>query len=184
MKNFPVKVDNKEYWISRSISVEGFIFTLDNGIRVLANKRGKGCPNNTGKWNCPCGYLDYDETTEQACMREIKEETNLTIDPSFLNFLWIDSEPKGEKQNISIAYWSFKPTYAFQTITGGFAEPDEVDDVEWISLDELDKYDWAFDHEYSIMKVSLMYLRTLLPEETIRRFEQKLIERKTLETNA
>ena len=44
--------------------------------------------------------MDYDETTKQACSREIKEETNLSVDLSILNFLWIDSEPKGEKQNI------------------------------------------------------------------------------------
>jgi ADP-ribose pyrophosphatase YjhB (NUDIX family) len=184
MRNFPVKIGDNEYWISRSVSVEGFIFTLDNGIRVLANKRGKGCPNNVGKWNCPCGYLDYDETLKKACCREIKEETNLTVSPSLLNFFTIDSTPKGKSQNISVSYWSYRPGYAGQTITGEAAEPDEVDDVEWISLDELDKYDWAFEHNYTIMKVSLMYLRPILSDETIRRFSNKLKERNLLETNA
>lgn len=184
MNNFPVKVDGKEYWISRSLSVEGFIFTSDNGIRVLANKRGKGCPNNVGKWNCPCGYLDYNETLEQACIREIKEETNLSVDLSFLQFYVINSEPKGNSQNVSVSYWSFKPSYAYQTVTGEGAEPDEVDDVEWISLDKLDNYDWAFEHDYMIMQVSLRYLRTLLPKETIRRFEDKLKERNLLKIDA
>ena len=146
MKNFSVTINNVEYWISRSVAVCGIIFAIDSGIRVLACKRGKGCPDEIGKWNCPCGYLDYDETAEQACIREIKEETNLIIDSSLLNFLEVDSIPNKGRQNVTITYWSFKPSYAYQTVTGEGAEPDEVDDVEWISLDELDKYDWAFGH--------------------------------------
>lgn len=184
MKNFPVNVNGKEFWISRSVSVEGFIFTKDQGLRVLANKRGKGCPNNVGKWNCPCGYLDYDETTKQACMREVKEETNLTLDPSLLYFLSFYDIPKGNTQNISFTYWSYKDTYAFQTVTGAFADQDEVDEVEWIGIDELDKYDWAFEHNYTIMSVALSYLSEMLSEETKRRFEEQLKERNTLGTDA
>ena len=176
MRNFPVTINGEEFWVSRSVSVEGFIFTTDNGFRVLANKRGKNCPNNVGKWNCPCGYLDYDETVAQACMREIKEETNLKIDPSLLNFLWYDSIPKGKTQNVSFAFWSFSRKYAGQTITGECADEGEVEDVEWIGLDELDKYDWAFGHNYTIMKIALKEFRLSLPIAIIRRFEQQLRE--------
>jgi len=184
MKNFPVTIDNKEYWISRSVSVEGFIFTEDNGLRVLANKRGPGCPNDVGKWNCPCGYLDYDETIKQACIREVKEETDLTIDPSSLQFLWIDSNPKGQRQNVSIAFCSFKSSYAGQTVTGEGAEPNEVEEVEWIGLDELDNYDWAFEHNYSIMRVALSCLDEMLPEQLKRRFSKQLEKRNILGTDA
>jgi ADP-ribose pyrophosphatase YjhB (NUDIX family) len=184
MKNFPVQVDGREFWISRSVSVEGFIFTKDNGIRILANKRGKGCPNNVGKWNCPCGYLDYDETIKQACTREVKEETNLTLDPSSLQFLWIDSNPRGKTQNISVAFWSYKDTYSYQTVTGEFGEPDEVDEVEWIGLDELENYDWAFEHNYSIMRIALMFFSEELTDAIKRRFEEQLKERSTLGTDA
>lgn len=176
MKNFPVQIDNKEFWISRSVSVEGFIFTIDNGIRVLANKRGKGCPNEVGKWNCPCGYLDYDETVEEACIREVKEETNLSVDPSLLNFLQIDSVPRGKTQNVSITFWSFGTKYAGQTVTAERADVDEVDDVEWIGLDELDKYDWAFGHNYTIMRISLEHFPQMLSKEIKRRFEKQLKE--------
>jgi 8-oxo-dGTP diphosphatase len=172
-------VNNQEFWISRSISVEGFIFTEDNGIRVLANKRGENCPNNIGKWNCPCGYLDYDETVEEACLREIKEETNLKVDPSLLNFLAIDSTPRGKTQNVSVSFWSFGTKYAGQTVTGEGADDGEVDEVEWIGLDELDKYDWAFEHNYTIIRIALDYFPQLLSEEIKRRFEKQLKERKS-----
>lgn len=31
MKNFPVKVDNKEYWINRSVAVDVSIYTFIDG---------------------------------------------------------------------------------------------------------------------------------------------------------
>jgi len=172
MKNFPVVINEKEYWISRSIAVCGIIFAIDSGIRVLACKRGKGCPDEVGKWNCPCGYLDYDETLEEACRREIKEETNLTVDPSLLYIDHINDDPKDNKQNVTVVYWSFKNSYTYQTVTGEGSEPDEVDDVEWISLDELDKYEWAFNHKYLIMQVALDRIYKYLSDETKRRFEE------------
>ena len=184
MNNFPIVIEGQEFWISRSVSVEGFIFTIDSGLRVLANKRGKSCPNEVGKWNCPCGYLDYNETVEQACLREVKEETNLTVGPSLLNFLWIDSTPKGRTQNVSIAFWAFSLSYAGQTITGEFADNGEVDDVEWIGLDELDKYDWAFQHNYTIMRIALEHLSPMLSEEIIRRFKEQLKEHDSLVNHA
>jgi len=184
MKNFPVQVNDKEFWISRSLSVEGFIFTYNKGLKILANKRGKACPNNIGKWNCPCGYLDYDETLQQACSREIKEETGLIIDPSLLEFLWIDSSPKGKTQNVSVAFFSYESNYENQILTTEFADLDEVEEIKWIGIEELDKYDWAFEHNYSIIRISLEYFKKLLPEEIKRRFEEQLKERIILGTNA
>lgn len=183
MKNFPTIINGKEYWISRSVATAGFIFTEDQGIRVLANKRGKGCPDEVGKWCCPCGYLDFDETIEQACCREIKEETNLTVSPSLLNLFSVDDNPKSAHQNITFSFWSYSRKYSYQTITGAYSELNEVDDVLWISLDELDKYEWAFSHKYLIMKVALWNIKEL-PEETKRRFEKQLKERNILGTDA
>lgn len=146
MNNFPVNVDGKEYWISRSVATVGFIFTKDNGFRILAVKRGKGCPDEVGKWCCPCGYLEWDETLAEGCAREIKEETNLTVNPNSLNFWSFHDDPKEPHQNITFRFVSFNKSYAGQTISPIGSEPDEVEDIEWIRFDELGKYDWAFGH--------------------------------------
>lgn len=164
MRNFPVIVDGVERWISRSIAAAGFIFTVDDGLRVLAVKRGRGCPTDHGKWCCPCGYLDYDETIEEACRREIREETNLNVSSFSLNLFEIDDSPKSERQTVSFLYWSYSDKYSWQTVTSANSEPDEIDDIEWIRIDELDKYDWAFDHKRLIISVALQYLDTKLSE--------------------
>lgn len=161
MKNFPVIIDNKEYWISRSVSVSGFIFTHDNGLRILACKRGKGCPDNVGKWNCPSGYLDYDETVIDACCREIREETGLVVKPKSLTLYGYNDVPEG-KQNITFLFFGSSDYYAGHTISNAFCEPDEVDEVEWISIKELNNYDWAYNHNKLIATIALEFEKIYL----------------------
>ena len=72
MNNFPVIVDGKEYWISRSVAVAVTVFANVNGKKcVLANKRVSGLPNHVGQWNAVSGYIDYNETLKQAAIREV-----------------------------------------------------------------------------------------------------------------
>lgn len=167
MNNFPVKVDNETYWISRSIAVVGVIFCLDDGLRVLIGKRGKGCPDYQGYWNCPCGYLDYNETLRQACSREINEETNLNVNPSFLRLYAINDSPTENKQNVSFTYWAFsKHFFKGQTIYPKGFESFEVEDVEWISIDDLDEYQFAFNHKTIIAKIALEKLSEWISKST------------------
>ena len=90
MKNYPIKIETGEHagetvWVHRSIAVAGFIFCkINDEWCVLANQRGEGAPDFQGYWNCPCGYLDFDETLAEACSREIYEETGVKIEPSAL----------------------------------------------------------------------------------------------------
>lgn len=162
MKNFPIEHEGKIYWISRAVAVVGFIFIVDNGLRVLANKRGKGCPDYQGYWNCPCGYLDFDETTKEACCREIAEETNLHVNPKDLYLLSVNDDPKDEHQNVTFRYWGFSPVlYKSQTVYPKGAEQDEVEDVEWIAIEDLDNYEFAFGHRELIKEIVSTYFSNL-----------------------
>lgn len=151
MKNFKVidKDTNKEYWISRSIAVASFIFYHEpntNNIYVLANKRGDGTPDFQHCWNCPCGYLDFDETLKDAAIREIFEETGYIINSENLTINSINDDPKdSNKQNVTIrfvAHLTKMPDYKERL--GG--EQNEVDDIKWILINDIDNYDWAFNH--------------------------------------
>lgn len=108
MKNFPLLDENgKEWWISRSIAVTGCIFTFLNGKWcVLANKRGEGTPDFQGMWNMPCGYLDFDETTAQAVIREVYEETGIKVNPDHLHFWKFNDSPTQNRQNVSFRYYA------------------------------------------------------------------------------
>lgn len=157
MKNFPVEIDGKEYWISRAVAVVGFVFYLDDGeLFILAGKRGKGSSDFQGYWNVPCGYLDFDETTKQACSRELEEETNLHVNPDAWILFGIEDDPKANRQNITFRYYTFSnESYKDQTIYAKGAEKDEVEDVQWIPVSKINKYQWAFNHKRRISEIIL-----------------------------
>lgn len=170
MKNFPIEYEGKTYWISRSVAVSGFIFCLiDKKLYILISKRGSGTPNYQGYWNCPCGYLDYNETTAEACSREIAEETNLNVNPKNLFlFDFTDKPEDSESQNITFNYWTFSSIYySGQTIYPKGTEPNEVEDVKWISIDELDNYEFAFNHKRKICQIIEFNLKNYISEETL-----------------
>ena len=146
MKNFPVKIEDKEYWISRSVATVGFLFTEDNGFKILAVKRGKGCPDEVGKWCCPCGYLEWDETLAEGCCREIKEETGIIVTPRMLNFWSINDDPSEAHQNITVRFVAFSNLFSEQNVNTNNSEPDEIEEIKWIGFDDLNNYDWAFGH--------------------------------------
>ena len=155
MKNFSIKVDNKEYWISRSIAVVGFVITKDEkgNFVFLANKRGKGCPDYQGCWNLPCGYLDYNETTKQAVSREIYEETGLNVPTYNFDLYNIDDSPGANRQNVTFVYWTKNPHYYLQQLTTKNSEKNEVADIKWVKFKDVHKFKWAFNHKQLIREM-------------------------------
>lgn len=161
MRNFKIEHEGKEYWISRSISVVGVVVAIEqDGAYVLVNKRGEACPDFVGYWNCPCGYLDYDETLNQACSREIKEETGVDISPDQLILLSINSSPLENRQNVSVRFCTFLSQRAE---IGNKAEDGESSEVEWLPINKVSEYEWAFNHQYLIAEV-LRYGQQILSQ--------------------
>ncbi len=155
MKNFPIKAeDGKTYWVSRAIGVSGIVFyATDSDIFVLANKRGKNTPDFQGMWNLPCGYLDFDETTKEACSREVYEETGIKVAPDKWKLLEIADSPTQNKQNVTIRYYYCITNPQPKDISLGSntenrgGEEDEVESIAWINIKNIDNYEWAFGHK-------------------------------------
>lgn len=149
MKNFPINIDGKEYWIARNVAVSCFVFTkINKEWCVLANKRGNKTPDFQGFWNCPCGYLDFDETTEQAAKREVFEETGIEL--SYVKFWEFDDNPNSNLQNITFRYYSFVYNSNFNLNTNAKSrggEDGEVSEIKWIPIKNINEYDWAFGHD-------------------------------------
>lgn len=157
-KNEEIKLpDGRTIWNSRSMAVVAIvIFTnLNTGeVSVIANKRGKGTPDFQGKWNIPCGYLDWDETTKEAASRELFEETGIKIYPNDWELLSINDDPKESHQNVTFRYITYCMGTDISRLgrfkqTGG--ELNEVEEIKLINLDNIEDYDWAFNH-YNLLK--------------------------------
>lgn len=173
MKNFSIKLNDKEYWISRSVATCTYIFKNKNDkLYVLVERRGKGAADNIGKLCCPCGYLDYDETLKESAAREVKEETGFLIKKDKLTLMNIDSSPKSNHQNITINYiYMADEDEDFDTKNAQGGEEDEISEVKWFyigdvkpnnsdselqissgALYNITAEEWAFNHDNNIIK--------------------------------
>lgn len=83
------------------LTVDCVIFQYDS---VLLIKRGnepyKGC------YALPGGFVDIGETVQQACSRELKEETSVEVNPDDLKLVGVYSDPQRDKRfhSISVAF--------------------------------------------------------------------------------
>lgn len=164
MKNFEVTHEGKTYWVSRSLATVTYHFAFINDqAYILANKRGSGMPTNVGKWNCPSGYLDFGETLEECAVREIYEETGVTVPLNSLTLMEIDSAPtRRGMQNVLVRYRSackydcLEDAYA--EVTTEHSEPNEVEEVKWIPMSEIKNYEWVSEkHVKQIIEAYEIY---------------------------
>ena len=159
-------IDGKEVWFSRSVAVSGIIFLIKgNEIYILIGKRGKAAADFQGYWNLPCGYLDRDETLTECFKREVYEETGFDIDKMLkkqpaidkynnLDFPFrIHDDPKtSNRQNVtmfySVGFWIENQETPLPKLTTENNDViDEVDGLMWMHQDDIDEYDFAFNHK-------------------------------------
>lgn len=103
-----------------------------------------------GKWAFPGGFMNMDETTEEAARRELKEETGLIVDDisQIGTFDRVDRDPRGRV--ITVAY--FVVIDGIRKVKGG----DDAAGARWFSIQNLPEL--AFDHQ-KIMEVAMRKLR-------------------------
>lgn len=124
-------------WDSRGVSVDAVIINSDNEIVLI--KRGlEPCK---GYWALPGGYVDWDETVEQAVVREVKEETALEV--TNVKLIKVYSDPARHiRQVINLAF--------LVTTTGEIEAGDDAQDIRLFPIDGLPKH-LAFDHKQIIL---------------------------------
>lgn len=143
--------ETRDVWDGRYGCVVSMVFSgdQDGTIYVLANKRGVGCPKEVGKWNMPCGFIDAG-TGEENASREVFEETGILIPPE--EFKQLGAKVDDKDRNITVRYIAgvegLPAPAAVNELTG---EPNEVEEIKWIPLHEIPKYEWAFDHDEIIL---------------------------------
>ena len=112
-----------------------------DGIRketfVLLIQRGREPFKN--KWALPGGFIEMEETLEDACKRELQEETGLEVDKmaQFKTYDAIGRDPR--HRTISVIY--FTELDKKQQVKGG----DDAICADWFPISDLPEL--AFDHK-------------------------------------
>lgn len=104
-------------------------------------------------WDCPCGYVDYNETIREAAYRELWEESMLNKSDVKLRQVGFNDNPNDNKQNITFRLVGLIDTNSLPEIYCEFSEPDEIENLAWIPLAEIGIYDWAFNHDKLIFEM-------------------------------
>jgi 8-oxo-dGTP diphosphatase len=110
-----------QFWIG----VHGMI--ADAG-KILILRRAQSMVYKAGYWDLPGGHLALGETFEQCLMREIAEETSLSITAGPL--LGLNQAIDGPYVQLIFAC-AAPPQNAIKL------QPNEHDDARWMSLDEI-----------------------------------------------
>lgn len=149
-------------WSGRYTAVCGIVIGFhEDDIKkryVLANKRGKGCPDFNGMWNLPCGFLEGYETGEQGVAREIHEECGISIESDNFTLFYVETDPKKcNNGNVTLRYLTSVCIDDYKKVDELSGEENEVEDIKWIPLSEYENYEWAFNHKEVIKEIKERY---------------------------
>lgn len=130
--------------VHHPLSVDCVVFgPYDTEMKLLLIMRNK--PPYKGKWALPGGFLEGNETLEEAAIRELQEETGISevVLKQFHTFSAINRDPRGRV--ISTAFWAIVIPDIHHLNPSADAE-----DAQWFPFKKLPPL--AFDHQHIIQK--------------------------------
>lgn len=145
--------DGRRVAIDRSVGVVMLCYTIvDENIFILVNKRGTKTSEFKSKWNLPSGYLNWDESGEEAARRETLEETGIYIPTYLIQEVEHSTLPIENRQNVIFRYAAKVPNdYMEKKLKAHDSE--EVDNIKWINFNELNTVEWAFNQKETIERM-------------------------------
>lgn len=109
-----------------------------DGDRVLLIKRGQAPLK--GHWSLPGGSVEVGETLEQAIVREVIEETGITVDVGsmveVLDRISRDDEGRVEHHFVLV-------DFVCRPVGGMLRGASDAEDAEWVALSDLMRYEVA-----------------------------------------
>ncbi len=120
-------MDTTQYFVACAVILN------DHGKILLTKRHNPNNPEVHDKWQLPGGSVDFGEHPSQSAIREVKEETNLSIkhlsDKPFI----FSHTFKNSVHVVLIVYKTILVSGELD-ISG---DPDETNDAKWLELDEI-----------------------------------------------
>lgn len=132
-----------------AVTADCVVMTKEGTPQVLliqrANDPFKGC------WAFPGGFMNMDETLEECAVRELKEETGLSVTEddifAFGTFSAVDRDPRGRTITKAYLVVMDEPVKVHGQ--------DDAAKAEWFCIDKLPEL--AFDHEEIFSHAMALY---------------------------
>lgn len=129
-----------------AVTADCIVMTRDNQV-LLIQRRNEPC---RGQWAFPGGFMNIDETAEAAAVRELQEETGITLSETDIfqvgAYTAVDRDPR--ERVITIAYLA--EIDAPVPVKGS----DDAAHAQWFPLDALPPL--AFDHAEILLDAKLI----------------------------
>ena len=141
-----------------AVTVDGVVFGYDDAdLKVLLIQRDLAPYK--GKWALPGGFVNINESLEDAARRELEEETGIT--KLYLEQLYTFGEPKRDPRErvISVAYYAL-----VKLADHAVRAASDARNGAWFPVADLPQL--AFDHE-EILEVALRRLKGKIRYEPI-----------------
>lgn len=121
---------------------------LVDGDRALITQRARDPEK--GRFDVPGGFLDHDEEPITGLKREVKEELGLDIDIELSDLAQVVPHPYGDDGD-----WVLALGFIGRHPGGEPKAGDDVADLRWVGIDELDDVDFAWDHDRDLVRKAL-----------------------------
>lgn len=124
-KETPLQCQNCGFEVYANPAPTSAVIIEQNGKILLAIR--KNDPKK-GTWDTPGGFIEPNESLEESVIREVKEETGLTVKViGYIASAPIDYE---QKPTLTIGVHA-------QIVSGTMKPADDVASLHWVSLDEI-----------------------------------------------
>ena len=133
-------------WYHNAAPTAGCVIVRDG--KALITKRGR--PPEKGRFDIPGGFLEPDEDPVSGLEREVDEELGMTIEVSFDDFVHAVPHKYGEDGD-----WTLAMGFIVRQSSGEPEPADDVEEVRWVSLEDLDAVDFAWEHDRALVRKAL-----------------------------
>lgn len=118
------------------------VWILNSRGQLLVQKRAPQKDSHPNMWDISCaGHVSAGESSIEAVVKEIKEELDVTANKEDFTFLFTLVNPKKKTTGVFINN-EFRDVYIINKdldLSKIKLQPEEVSEVKWISLEDLEK---------------------------------------------
>jgi ADP-ribose pyrophosphatase YjhB (NUDIX family) len=103
-----------------------------------------------GRFDVPGGFLAAGEDVLDGLRREVSEELGVEIDVSIEDCVSMVPHTYGDEGDFVLALG-----FLARLVSGKASAADDVAAIRWVSMDEVDKIEFAWDHDRELVRRAL-----------------------------